>query len=238
MPDAATVVVRRADERGHTDLGWLNSYHSFSFGEYHDRNHMGFRTLRVINDDRVAPGKGFGAHPHQDMEIITYVLEGALEHKDSMGNGSIIRPGDVQRMSAGTGVTHSEFNPSDSELAHFLQIWILPKERGLEPSYEQRAFSDEEKLGRLLLIGSTDGRDGSITIHQDVNLYASRLEAGQQAGLSVSPDRHIYAQSTHGRVTVNGMTLTAGDAVTHSKVARLDVTGEEAGSELLVFDLA
>jgi redox-sensitive bicupin YhaK (pirin superfamily) len=174
------ITLRPADARGHADHGWLDSRHTFSFADYHDPRHMGFRALRVINDDRVAPAQGFGAHPHRDMEIVSYVLEGALEHRDSMGNGSVIRPGDVQRMSAGSGVTHSEFNASPKETVHFLQIWLLPEKRGGEPGYEQRNFPAEEKRGRLRLVASADGRDGSVTVRQDVALYAGIFRAGER----------------------------------------------------------
>ena len=174
------IAIRKSEERGHADHGWLNSYHSFSFANYYDPQHMGFKTLRVINEDRVQANQGFGTHSHRDMEIISYVLEGALEHKDSMGTSSIILPGEVQVMSAGTGVTHSEYNHSKTDSVHFLQIWITPNQKGLEPRYEQKMYSAEEKHGNLRLIASQDGRDGSVTIHQDANLYASLLDAGQQ----------------------------------------------------------
>lgn len=187
-------MLRAAGERGRADYGWLQSRHSFSFGEYQDPNHMGFRTLRVINDDRVAPGKGFGTHPHRDMEIISYVVAGELEHQDSLGNGSVIRPGDVQLMSAGTGVQHSEFNPSATETVHFLQIWIEAERHGLEPGYEQKRFPAKEKRGALRLIGSPDAREGSVTIHQDVNLYAGFLDGGETAGLEIDPGRHAWVQ--------------------------------------------
>ncbi|MEI6209375.1 MAG: pirin family protein [Desulfuromonadales bacterium] len=188
--------IRRANERGHADHGWLNTYHSFSFADYYDPKHMGFRQLRVINEDRVQPGRGFPTHPHRNMEIISYVLEGALEHKDSMGNGSVIVPSEVQRMSAGTGITHSEFNHSKAELVHFLQIWILPDTEDVKPSYEQTYFPDEEKRGKLRLIASADGRDGSVTIRQDVNLYATLLEAGEEILHLMPSGRHVWIQVT------------------------------------------
>src|SRR5687768_5593269 len=177
--------IRRAQDRGHANHGWLDSHHTFSFADYYDPSHMGFRALRVINEDRVEPSRGFGTHPHRDMEIISYVLEGGLEHRDSMGTGSVIRPGDVQRMSAGTGVTHSEFNASRSDLVHFLQIWIMPEKRGITPSYEQKSFPEAERQGKLRLVASRDGRDGSVLVHQDVNLYASLLGAGEQVRYEV-----------------------------------------------------
>ncbi len=232
-----TVNVQNAEERGVADLGWLKSRHSFSFGHYHDPGHMGFRTLRVINDDRVEPGQGFGTHPHQDMEIISYVIEGAVEHKDSMGNGSVVRPGDVQRMSAGTGVQHSEFNPSDKEKVHFLQIWILPERKGLEPSYAQKRFVEEDKLNRLCLVSSRDGRNGSVTIYQDVDLYATVLESGHRSHQTVKPTRHIWVQVIDGHVTVNGAELRMGDGAAISDAASLTVDAVTT-TEFLVFDLA
>src|SRR6202789_3499525 len=181
--------IRRSADRGHADHGWLNSYHSFSFGDYFDSKHVEFGPLRVINEDRVTAGEGFGTHPHRDMEIISYVLEGALEHRDSMGTGSVIRPGDVQRMSAGTGVRHSEYNPSRDELVHFVQTWILPSQQGLKPSYEQKSFSIAERSGRLRLVASPEGREGSLTLHQDASLYASLLDAGQSVRHAIAPGR-------------------------------------------------
>jgi redox-sensitive bicupin YhaK (pirin superfamily) len=229
--------VRRAENRGHFDFGWLNTYHTFSFGDYYDPRFMGFRDLRVINEDRVREGRGFPTHPHRDMEIISYVLEGALEHKDSMGNGSVIRPGEVQRMSAGTGVTHSEKNHLQNEAAHFLQIWIMPNEHGLKPGYEQKMYSDEEKRGRLRLIASSDGRDGSVTVHQDTDLYAGLLDAGQEIAHSIAQGRHAWIQVARGMVTVNGQQLKQGDGASISEEQSLKVAGLEP-SEILLFDLA
>lgn len=231
------IVRRPAAERGRADFGWLDSRHSFSFGEYYDPRYMGFRALRVINEDRVKPGYGFGTHPHRDMEIISYVLEGALAHRDSMGTGSVIRPGDVQRMSAGTGVLHSEMNPSEAEGVHFLQIWLLPDERGIEPSYEEKHFSAEEKQGRLRLLASRDARDGALAIHQDVDLYAGVFAAGQGTRFALRPGRHAWVQVARGGIELNGTTLDQGDGAAVSEEAALDFTAS-ADSEVLVFDLA
>jgi redox-sensitive bicupin YhaK (pirin superfamily) len=231
------ITVRKAEERGHANHGWLNSYHTFSFANYYDPAHMGFRHLRVINEDRVRAGMGFGTHPHRDMEIISYVLEGALEHKDSLGNGSIIHPGDVQRMSAGTGITHSEYNPSPSEQVHFLQIWILPTEKGLQPSYEQKMYSPEEKRGDFRLIASRDGRDGSVTVHQDMDLYATVLSAGERAVREISPHRHAWVQVARGEIALNGAVLKAGDGAAISEENRLAVEAKDT-AEVLLFDLA
>src|SRR5262245_5659987 len=197
--EAIVITLRKSNNRGHANHGWLDSHHTFSFADYYDPRHMGFRALRVINEDRVAPGAGFPTHPHRDMEIISYVLEGGLEHKDSMGTGSVIRPGDVQRMSAGTGVTHSEYNASKSELVHFLQIWLLPEQRNIKPSYEQKTFSADDKRKKLRLVGSRDGRDGSVTIHQDVDLYATRLEAGEALRHDLKPGRHAWVHVARGQ---------------------------------------
>jgi redox-sensitive bicupin YhaK (pirin superfamily) len=231
------LTIRRAGERGYADHGWLRSYHSFSFADYYDPRHMGFRNLRVINEDRVQPGQGFGTHPHRDMEIISYVLEGALQHRDSMRNGSVIRPGDVQRMSAGTGVTHSELNASPSELVHFLQIWLIPSERGIQPSYEQKAFSRDDKAGRLRLVASPDGREGSVTIHTDAHLFAGVLSDGQRAEHALAPGRHAWVQVARGRGRVNGQEVSAGDGVAISDEELVQVEGT-GGGEVLVFDLA
>jgi redox-sensitive bicupin YhaK (pirin superfamily) len=229
---------RAAEDRGHFDHGWLKTYHSFSFADYYDPNFMGFRHLRVINEDWVAPGKGFGTHPHRDMEILTYILEGALEHKDSMGTGSVIRPGDVQRMSAGTGVTHSEFNPSDKERVHLLQIWIMPRERGLKPSYEQKAYTNDDKRGKLRLIASDDGADGSVTIQQDAKLYASIIAKGVALEHTLAAERRAWLQVARGGVVVNGITLAQGDAVAVGDEPLLTILGDADESEILLFDLS
>jgi redox-sensitive bicupin YhaK (pirin superfamily) len=229
--------IRRGNERGFADHGWLASYHTFSFADYHDPRHMGFRGLRVINEDRVAPGRGFGTHSHRDMEIVSYVLEGGLEHKDSIGTGSVIRPGDVQRMSAGTGVAHSEFNTSKTEPVHFLQIWILPEKRGIEPGYEQRTFPAAEKEGRLRVVASRDGREGSVTLHADAAIHAGLLGAGQSAELALAEGRHAWVQVARGRVKVEGTELAAGDGASISGVSALRIEGVDGG-EVLVFDLA
>jgi quercetin 2,3-dioxygenase len=229
------ISIRRASERGHFDHGWLNTFHTFSFADYHDPAFMGFRSLRVINEDRVAPGQGFGEHRHRDMEIVSYVLEGALAHRDSMGNSGVIRPGDVQRMSAGTGVRHSEFNGSKTEPVHFLQVWILPERQGTSPGYEQKTFPETEKRGRLRLIGSRDGREGSVTIQQDVELYASVLEDGERARHRLAPGRHAWIQVARGEVELNGIELGPGDGAAITGESELDATGRE--SELLLFDL-
>jgi len=231
------ITVRKAEERGHANHGWLNSYHTFSFANYYDPAHMGFRHLRVINEDRVRPGMGFGTHPHTDMEIISYVIDGALEHKDSLGNGSIIRPGDVQRMSAGTGITHSEYNPSPSEPVHLLQIWILPAQKGLQPSYEQKMYSAESKRGYFRLIASRDGRDGSVTVHQDMDLYATVLNAGERAVWVLRPNRHAWVQVARGEIALNGAVLKAGDGAAISEESRLAVEAKDT-AEVLLFDLA
>lgn len=229
--------IRKASERGHADHGWLNTYHTFSFADYYDPKHMGFRALRVINEDRVKPGMGFPTHPHQDMEIITYVLEGALEHKDSMGNGSVIRPGEVQRMSAGTGITHSEYNHSRTELVHFLQIWILPSKTGVTPSYQQKAFPEQEERGVLRLVASPDSREGSVTIHQDVNLYVALLEAGEELVYRIPAGRHVWLQVARGKVCVNGTELDHSDGAAISEEGQIVVAGQEK-SEILLFNLA
>ncbi len=228
--------IRKAEERGHADHGWLNTYHSFSFADYLDPAHMGFRNLRVINEDRVQPAKGFGTHPHRDMEIVTYVLEGALEHRDSMGNGSVIRPFEVQRMSAGTGITHSEFNASSSELVHFLQIWLLPAQRGVQPGYEQKTFTPQEKDGRLRLVASTDGRDGSLTIHTDVSLYAGSFDQDAIGELVLGKGRNAWIQIARGKARVNGQVLSAGDGAALSDEEMVRIEGLDS-SEVLVFDL-
>jgi redox-sensitive bicupin YhaK (pirin superfamily) len=230
------ITVRPAKERGHFDHGWLDTYHSFSFSEYLDPSHMGFRSLRVINEDRVDPRAGFPPHSHRDMEIITYVLAGALAHKDSMGNGSVIRPGDVQRMSAGTGVTHSEANGSETEPVHLLQIWILPEKRGITPSYEEKRFSPEEKRGRLRLVASRDGADGSVTIHQDARVYASLLDPGQTVRHTLDRGRGAWLQLVAGAATVNGAALATGDGAAIQNEGTLEIHAGEP-TELLLFDL-
>lgn len=231
------ITIRPSNERGGGDYGWLNTRHSFSFDQYYDQRFMGFRSLRVINEDFVEPGHGFPMHPHRDMEIITYLLEGALEHNDSMGNGSIIRPGDGQRMSAGRGVRHSEANPSKTEAAHLLQIWILPSERGLEPSYEQKAFPAEEKRGKLRLIAGPDGKDGSVTIHQDARLYVALLSPGQQVQHDLAPGRYAWLQVAKGAVELNGKPLSQGDGAAVGEEQKLTIKGTE-DAEILLFDLA
>lgn len=232
-----TITVRPADARGHENHGWLDSFHTFSFAHYYDANHMGFGPLRVINEDRVEPGMGFGTHGHSDMEIVSYVLEGALEHKDSIGTGSVIVPGDVQRMSAGTGIRHSEFNHSKAERVHFLQIWILPERKGITPSYEQKTFSTDDKRGKLRLIGSRDGRDGSVTIHRDVDLYASVLKAGDAVSHDLRSGRGAWIQVARGSVTLNGQTLKAGDGASVTTPGALRLEGVD-DAEVLLFDMA
>jgi redox-sensitive bicupin YhaK (pirin superfamily) len=231
------ITIRGAQERGHFDHGWLNTYHTFSFDQYYDPRHMSFRNLRVINEDFVAPGRGFPMHGHRDMEIITYILEGALKHEDSMGNGSIIRPGDVQRMSAGTGVRHSEKNASTDERVHLLQIWILPDTLSLEPEYEQKAFSEDERRGKLRLIASRDGREGSVRVHQDVTLFASILGKGDRVERTMDPMRFAWIQVARGSIRVNDTTAEQGDGVMASGESSLQIVGNEP-SELLMFDLA
>ncbi len=231
------ITIRRSNERGGGNLGWLNTRHSFSFDQYYEPRFMGFRSLRVINEDQVQPGQGFPMHPHRDMEIITYVLEGALEHKDSMGNGSLIRPGDGQRMSAGRGVRHSEANPSKTDSVHLLQIWILPAQPGIEPSYEQKAFAAEEKRGRLRLIASPDGSEGSVTIHQDAKLYVSLLAPGDEVRHDLTAGRYAWLQVAKGAVELNGTRLDQGDGAAVSDEQELSIKGA-GNSEILLFDLA
>lgn len=231
------ITVRRADERGRTDLGWLDSRHSFSFGGYRDPEQMGFRKLRVINDDRVAPGGGFGTHPHRDMEIISYVVDGALEHQDSMGNGSVIEAGEVQRMSAGTGVRHSEYNASETEPVHFLQIWLPPRRQGLEPSYEQRKFRREDRRGELELLVSPDGRDDSLTIHQDAAIYGAVLDAGDRVDHQLAAGRHAWVQVITGEVELGEVSLSEGDGAALSDEETVAIEAVEE-AELLLFDLA
>jgi redox-sensitive bicupin YhaK (pirin superfamily) len=227
------ITIRKAEERGHANHGWLDTYHTFSFADYYDPEHMGFRSLRVINDDVVKPGRGFGTHGHRDMEIITVVLDGELAHKDSMGTGSVIRPGEVQRMSAGTGVTHSEQNPSDDHELHLLQIWILPERGGMKPSYEQKHFPPEERKGQLRLVASPDGRDGSVTIHQDAALYVSTLD-GETVTHDFGPNRYGWLHVAKGTVTLNGETLQAGDGAAIEKEGTVTLGGN---GDLLLFDL-
>src|SRR5688572_15240977 len=231
------IVRRPSEERGRANHGWLDSRHTFSFADYHEPAHMGFRSLRVINEDRVQPAQGFGTHGHRDMEIISYVLEGELAHKDNMGTGSVIRPGDVQRMSAGTGVLHSEMNPSPSQPVHFFQIWLLPAQKGITPGYEQKTFDDTERRGRLRLVGARDGRNGAITVHADAELYAGLLASGESATLDLQPGRHAWVQVARGAVTVNGQPLSEGDGAAVSDEMALHVTASK-DAEVLVFDLA
>lgn len=231
------LTVRPSEERGHNDHGWLKTRFAFSFADYFDPAHMGFRSLRVLNEDHIAAGKGFGEHPHKDMEILTYVLAGAVEHRDSMGNGAIVRPGEMQRMTAGTGVVHSERNPSPDEALHLFQVWIEPEQRGLEPSYEQRPFAVEERRGRLRLVASKDGREDSVQVHQDVDVYTSLLEPGEDVVHELGPGRHAWIQVASGAFELGGTTLGAGDGAAVSDARELRVVAREAG-ELLLFDLA
>src|SRR5579884_676422 len=229
--------IRKAAERGHFDHGWLDTYHTFSFADYFAPTQLGFRSLRVINDDRVQPGQGFGMHGHRDMEIVTYVLEGALEHRDSLGNGSVLRPGELQHMTAGTGVRHSEFNPSDKEWVHLYQIWLLPDQKGLEPSYEQKAFPEKERQGKLRLVASPTGEQGSLTIHQDARLYLSILKAGESVAHTLTPGRHAWLQVLRGQAALNGHALSAGDGVAVSQEEQLEIRGQN-DAEIMLFDLA
>jgi redox-sensitive bicupin YhaK (pirin superfamily) len=230
------MTLRRGKERGYADHGWLQSFHSFSFAEYNDPAHMGFGPLRVINEDRVAPGMGFGTHGHRDMEIISYVLEGALAHKDSMGNGSVIRPGDVQRMSAGSGVMHSEFNHATAQTTHFLQIWIQPNVTGIAPGYEEKRFEAADKRGRLRLIAAPDGADGAVTIHQDARVYAGLFDGAESAQLPIAAGRRAYVHVARGSVRVNGTPLAAGDAAKLAGEVKLELDGG-VDAEVLLFDL-
>jgi redox-sensitive bicupin YhaK (pirin superfamily) len=232
------ITIRPSSERGVANFGWLNSRHTFSFGNYYDPNHMGFASLRVINEDKVDPSRGFATHGHRDMEIISYVLDGALEHKDNIGNGSVIRPGDVQRMSAGTGILHSEFNASKTEPVHFLQIWILPEQRNLKPSYEQKHFSDADKRGQLRLVGSRDGRDGSVTIHQDVSLYAGLLNTGETVTYPILDGRSVWVQVARGAIQLNDHNLTAGDGAAITQIDSVAITAISDETEVLLFDMA
>jgi redox-sensitive bicupin YhaK (pirin superfamily) len=229
------ITVRKSEARGHADHGWLDARHTFSFADYYDPSHMGFRALRVINDDRVAGGKGFGPHPHRDMEIISYVLDGALAHEDSMGTGAVIRPGDVQRMSAGTGVLHSEYNASPTDEVHFLQIWIQPDRRGIAPGYAQKTFTTDDKRGKLRLVASPDGADGSISINADTRVFAGVFEAGDSAELALAAGRYAWVHVARGEVDVNGTTVSEGDGVALTGESALRISGT---GEVLVFDLA
>jgi redox-sensitive bicupin YhaK (pirin superfamily) len=231
------IQVRKAAERGHFNHGWLDTYHTFSFDQYFDPAHMGFRSLRVINDDRVQPGQGFGMHGHRDMEIITYVLDGALAHRDSMGNGAALRPGELQHMTAGTGVRHSEFNPSEEEWVHLYQIWLLPERKGLPPSYEQKAFSEAERRNTLRLVASPTGEDGSLTIRQDARLYLATLQAGATVAHALNPGRHAWLQVLRGEVALNGQRLAAGDGAAVSGEQQLQIQSEH-DAEVMLFDLA
>lgn len=231
------ITIRKSNDRGLANFGWLFSRHTFSFGQYQNPNYRGFGNLIVINEDKIQASKGFGTHSHQDMEIITYVISSALAHKDSLGNGSVIRPGDIQRMSAGTGISHSEFNASDHELAHILQIWLLPGEQGIDPSYEQKFFSEAEKTGKLLLVGSQTGREGSITIHQDVDLFASIIDKGQELNYTIKPDRILWLQVVKGSLSLNhNYDLTEGDGVAITLEPSLNFQTQER-SEFLLFDM-
>ncbi len=230
--------IRRAEERGRTDFGWLDSRHSFSFGHYYDPDHMGFGPLRVINDDRVAPGAGFPAHPHGDMEIVSYVLDGALAHKDSLGTGSVIKPGDVQRMSAGTGIRHSEFNASKTEPVRFLQIWIIPEAEGIAPGYEQKTYPAEQKRGKLRLVASRDGREGSVTIHSDVDLYAALIGQGVGVRHTFGRGRIGWLQVARGAALLNGAQLHPGDGAAIDAAGDVTIAGASADAEILLFDMA
>lgn len=232
------ITVRHRDQRGIANFGWLDSRHTFSFGNYFDPQQMGFASLRVINEDKIIPAKGFGTHGHRDMEIITYVLSGELKHRDSMGNGSIIRPGDIQRMSAGTGVRHSEFNASETNPVHLLQIWIMPEQNGIEPSYEEKHFDREQRQGKLTLVGSQDGRDNSVTIHQDANLYLASLEQSDRLTHQIDADRAVWLQVAQGEVKLNDRLLQAGDGAAIINEAEIAIAGNSSDSEILLFDLA
>jgi hypothetical protein len=230
------IVVRKAEERGHANHGWLNTYHTFSFANYYDPNYLGFKSLRVINEDRVIAGAGFGKHGHQDMEIITYVLEGALEHQDSIGTGSIIKPGEIQRMSAGTGILHSEFNASKTDPVHFLQIWILPDKKGIEPSYKQQKFDLKKTSGKLQLIAAPDGRDNAVAVHQDMSLYAGILDTGDRVSYTLKPQRHAWVQVARGAIDLNGNFLNTSDGAAISEETELTIEAKQK-AEILLFDL-
>lgn len=231
------IQVRKAQERGHANHGWLDTYHTFSFASYQDHNHMRFRSLRVMNEDVVAPGQGFGTHPHNDMEIVTYVLQGALEHKDSMGNGEVLRPGEFQRMTAGTGITHSEFNPSRTEPVHLYQIWLFPERKGIEPSYEQKRFPEEERHNQLRLVASRNAENGSLLIHQDARIYLSQLDAGQVITQVLPEGRHAWLQVLRGGVALNGVPLETSDGAAVSEETLLTIQAN-SDAEIMLFDLA
>jgi redox-sensitive bicupin YhaK (pirin superfamily) len=231
------IQIRKAHERGHANHGWLDTYHTFSFSTYHDPKHNRFRSLRVMNEDRVAPGQGFGTHPHQDMEILTYVLSGALEHKDSMGNGEVLTPGEFQRMSAGTGMTHSEFNPSPSEPVHLYQIWLFPERKGIEPSYEQKRFPEADRKNQLRLVASQDASQGSLKIHQDARIYLAKLDAGKEVSHELSEARHAWVQVLSGHVILNGLPLSTSDGAAVSDERLLKIKAEEE-AEIMLFDLS
>jgi quercetin 2,3-dioxygenase len=237
MNQTVMPIVRKASDRGHVQIDWLNSYHTFSFGSYHDPAQMGFRSLRVINDDIVSPAGGFATHGHRDMEIVTYILSGALEHQDSLGTGAVIYPGEVQRMTAGTGITHSEFNHSSSEPVHLLQIWILPDTLNLTPSYEQKAFPTAERQGKLRLVAARDGRDGAVTIHQDVDLYIGLLGADDRISYQVKPDRSVWLHVAQGEISIEDRVLKAGDAIAYAGGSLFQLSSQTSG-EILLFDLA
>lgn len=228
--------IRKAEDRGHADHGWLDTYHTFSFSSYQDPNHVHFRSLRVMNEDRVAPGQGFGTHPHRDMEIVTYVLEGALEHKDSMGNGEVLRPGEFQRMSAGTGITHSEFNPSPTEPVHLYQIWLFPEQKGIEPGYEQKRFPEAERRNQLRLVASPDAAEGSLKIHHDARIYLAKLDAGKEISHALAEGRHAWLQVLRGGVSLNGHALNTSDGAAVSEESSFHVKAEE-DAEVMLFDL-
>jgi quercetin 2,3-dioxygenase len=231
------IAIRAADERGHADHGWLDTYHTFSFASYRDARHMGFRSLRVMNEDIVQPGRGFGEHPHHDMEIVTYILEGALAHQDSMGNGEVLRAGEFQRMSAGTGITHSEFNPSDDESIHLYQIWLLPNRKGIEPSYEQKRFAEEERRNQLRLVASPDGAESSLRIHQDARIYLSTIDVGQRVNHTLADGRHAWLQVVRGAVSLNGHDLETSDGAAVSEERLLTIQAKGV-AEIMLFDLA
>jgi redox-sensitive bicupin YhaK (pirin superfamily) len=231
------ILIRRSNERGHANHGWLDTYHTFSFADYHDPRHMHFRALRVMNEDRVEPGQGFGTHPHRDMEIVTYVLSGALEHRDSMGNGEILRPGEFQRMSAGTGITHSEFNPSPDEPVHLYQIWLFPERKGIEPSYEQKQFADAELHNRLRVVASPDAADGSLLIHQDARIFIARIDGAVRLRHELADGRHAWLQVLRGSVALNGEDLRTSDGAAISEERVLEIQAME-DAEVMLFDLA